>query len=57
VSPVLVTAQSKLPLVLDRSNTGILGSNLAPGMAASSCCSVLCCPMQTEALRWADAPS
>jgi hypothetical protein len=37
---------------LDRSNTGIVGSNPARGMDVYPRFSALCCPI--ESLRWAD---
>jgi hypothetical protein len=41
----------------DRSDTGIVGSNPAQGMAVCPRLSVLCCPVKVEALRGADHSS
>jgi hypothetical protein len=43
--------------VFGRSNIGIAGSNPARGMDVSLRLSVLCCPVQIEALRWTDPPA
>jgi len=40
-----MAVQSKTRTVLDRSNTGIMGSNLSRGMDVCPRFSVLCCPM------------
>jgi hypothetical protein len=49
--------QSKAHTVFDRSNTGIMDLNPAWGMDVCPCFSVLCCPVQAEALCWADLQS
>jgi len=41
--PAPVAAQSKLRMVLNHSNTGIIGSNPARGMDVCPCFVVLCC--------------
>jgi len=51
--PVPVVAR----VVLDHSNTGIVGSNSDLGMDICPHFLVLCCPVYEEALRWADPPS
>jgi hypothetical protein len=40
--------------VLDRSNTGVVGSNPVRSMGPCPRFSLFCCPVQAEALRWAD---
>jgi hypothetical protein len=52
-----MTTRSKAHTVFDRSNTGIAGSNPAPGMDVCPRFSVLCCPVYVVALRRADPPS
>jgi hypothetical protein len=46
---------SKAGSVLDRSNTGIVGSNPARGIYTSAF-SVLYCPVYAKALKWANPP-
>jgi hypothetical protein len=45
-----VAAQSKASTVFGRSNIGIAGSNPTRGMDMCLGFSVLCCPLQVEAL-------
>jgi len=49
--------RSEMRMVLDRSNTGIVGSDPARNMDACPRYSVFCCPAQVEPLRWADPSS
>jgi hypothetical protein len=42
---------------LGRLVSGIVGSNPAQGMDVCPRLSVLCCPVEVEALRWADHAS
>jgi len=55
-----MAARSKANTVFDRSNTGIVVSNLARGVDICVCMclrfSVLCCLVQGVALRGADLP-
>jgi hypothetical protein len=56
VSPIPVAVQSKARMVLDHSNTAIVGSNPARDMDVCPrffFCAALC---NEEALRWADPP-
>jgi hypothetical protein len=48
--------QSKVRMVLTRSNTEVMGSNTAPGMDVCPRLSELCSPVEVEALRRADPP-
>jgi hypothetical protein len=50
-----MAAWSKERTVFKRSNTVIVGSNPAQGMDVCPRFSVLCCPVQVVALRWADS--
>jgi len=43
--------------VLDRLNTGIMGSNPVRDMAVCPRFSVFCCPVYVEVMRWAKFPS
>jgi hypothetical protein len=52
-----MAARSKGPTVFDRSNTGVVGSNPTRGTDVCPRFSLLCCPVQVEALRRADPPS
>jgi hypothetical protein len=52
-----MTERSKANTVFGRSNIGIAGSNPARGMDICLRFSVLCCPVQVEALRWTDPPA
>jgi hypothetical protein len=52
-----MTTQSKARTVFGLSNTEIVGSNPSRGMDVCLRFSVLCCPVEVEALRRADPPS
>jgi hypothetical protein len=52
-----MAVRSKTRSDFDRSNTGMAGSNPAPGMDVCPRFSVLCSPVWVEALRLADPPS
>jgi len=52
----LLTGMS-VPVVLDRSNTTIVGSNPSRGIDVCMRFSLLCCPVRVKTLRWADPPS
>jgi hypothetical protein len=64
----LVTLQNEYPfhthvlnlvtrMVMDNSNTGVMGSNSARGMDVCLRFAVLCCPVYVKALRRDDPPS
>jgi hypothetical protein len=57
MKPVSIVKRSEASTVFARSNVEIAGSNPARGMDVCLCFSVLCCPVQVEALRRADHPS
>jgi hypothetical protein len=48
---------SKAPVALDRLNSVMMGSNPTPDMAVCPHISLLCSPVQVEALKWTDPPS
>jgi hypothetical protein len=52
-----MTERSKARTAFGRSNTGIVGWNPNRGMDVCPRFSLLCCPVQVEALRRADLPS
>jgi len=56
MSSVPKTAHSEDHMVLELSDSLILGSIPAKGIAVCPPLSVLCCPVYVEALRRADAP-
>jgi hypothetical protein len=49
-----MAAQSKARIIFNRTNTGIVGSNLARGIDVCPRFSALCCLVQVVALRRAD---
>jgi hypothetical protein len=52
-----VAARSKALMIMDLSNTGVVGSNTASDMEVCPRCSVPCCPVYLEDLRFADLQS